>query len=521
MLKNGLVDSLKQSWTKFPVNMDTRVKDDGCDLIFSHEVNYTRGPVRVFSVSTSMKRQTKIVCTLGPATATQPQIEALIRAGMNVARLNCSHGDWDAKNQWIQWIRGCRQSETPVAILADLQGPKFRIGEIPNGGVLSVKTGQVVTLSQHGATDLTVPSDVMFEKMDVGDNLLLGDGNVELRLTHDEGGVFRSEALCSGEVKSRQGMTLRGKSFSVPALTDKDRGDAIAAARAGVDFIALSYVRCADDLKELRSLIDSVDRSIRICAKIETRDALENLDEILLVSDVIMVARGDLGLQMHIEEVPLAQKKIIRACMASGTPVITATQMLESMIGSPRPTRAEASDVANAILDGTDAVMLSGETAAGAYPVEAVSTMARIAEVTEASFDHRAHFKMLADREGIKSTESFAQATVQMAMHLDVKAIVCTSTSGSTPQLISKYRPDCQILCATWSDRTMEQLAVTWGVEAAHIDLGENTDETIANALAAFVREGRISRGDDVLITAGVPTGVPGNTNLILHQKVK
>jgi len=466
-------------------------------------------------------RQTKIVCTLGPAVATAEKVQSLILAGMNVARLNCSHGDWVSKLEWMKWIRASEHDGPPVAILADLQGPKFRIGNVANG-VITVAPGQKLSVSQTGATDLTVPSDAMYQAMAVGDHLLLGDGNVEIQVVEQNGDQFVAQALCGGEIKSKQGMTLRGKSFAVPALTDKDKSDAIEAAKAGADFIALSYVRRASDLLELRSLIDSVDRSIRICAKIETREALDNLDEIIQVVDVIMVARGDLGLQMRIEEVPLAQKKIIRACMASGTPVITATQMLESMINSPRPTRAEASDVANAILDGTDAVMLSGETAAGNYPVEAVTTMARIAETTEANFDHRAHFKKLMDEDAkIRATESIAQATVQLASHLGVKAILCTSTSGKTPQLIAKYRPECPIFCATWTDRIMEQMAMTWGVEAMKVQLGSNTDETIEHAVQGFVKVGRLQVGDQIIITAGVPTGVPGNTNLILVQVVK
>ncbi len=468
-----------------------------------------------------MKRRTKIVCTLGPAVASRPKCSALIAAGMNVARLNCSHGDWETKQEWIKWVRELSPAIAPVAVLADLQGPKFRLGELTNGE-LDIKPGQLLLVGQTASSQLCIPANEIFEAMATGDRLLLGDGDVELRLMLKVGNEFQARAISGGTVKSRQGVTLRGKSFDVPAITDKDRQDIYEACKAGVDFIALSYVRRAADLRELRRLVDKYDPSVAICAKIETREALRHLDEIVSMSDVVMVARGDLGLQMEIEDVPLAQKRIIARCGVAGKPVITATQMLESMIHAPRPTRAEATDVANAILDGTDAVMLSGETASGLYPLETVKTMSRIAEKAESLFDYRSRLGAHGRRSGqVSSTEGVAHAAATLATELNARAIMTTSTSGQTPRLVSKFRPPLPIYCASWNRRTQAQLAIVWGVESIHVPVPETTDETVAQALDAFLCSKRLRIGDTVVVTAGVPPGTKGNTNLILVQTVK
>ncbi|MEX2243774.1 MAG: pyruvate kinase [Fimbriimonadaceae bacterium] len=459
-----------------------------------------------------MARRTKIVCTLGPAVDSKAKIKALISAGMNVARINCSHGDWPTRERWVRWIKELQPKVAPVGILIDLQGPKFRIGEIA-GGSRVLKTNAALTVANKGKCDLTVPDLQVWDSLKKGDRILLGDGGVEIKIVAKKGKALSAKAVSGGTVRSRQGLTVVGRSFRVPALTDKDRADLKKALELDADFVALSYVRRGEDLKELRRLINKKDRSIKTVAKVETRDALENIEEIVKESDVVMVARGDLGLQMDLEGVPVAQKRIIAVCNERATPVITATQMLESMVASPRPTRAEASDVANAILDGTDAVMLSAETATGAYPIEAVKTMARIAQ----SAEPMVHFTAKGQHDNADTeTDSVAHAAVGIAAALSVKAILTSSTSGLTPRLVSRYRPSVPVLCVSWNARTHRQLSVVWGVESVTEALPETTDEAVERTVRAFLRLNRIRHRDKVVVTAGVPAGVPGNTNMIL-----
>lgn len=465
--------------------------------------------------------RTKIVCTLGPASGEPAVLRAMVDAGMDVARLNCSHGDWEAKGAWIEWLR---ENAPHVAVLADLQGPKFRIGDLGEG--LEIAPEETVTI---GAGDAQIPIDQpeILAAMEAGSDLLLGDGEIELRIVREIGkDRFEARVVTGGLLKSRKGVTLVDRVFDSPSLTRKDLEDVQESIARGVDFIALSYVKNAADLRELRRVVDRMagGPGIRLCAKIETPAAIEDLPNILKVADLIMVARGDLGLQMAMEQVPMMQKRIIDACTWAGVPVITATQMLESMIENPRPTRAEATDIANAVLDGTDALMLSGETAAGKYPVECVRTMARIAFVAESRFDRRRID--LAWRERIKvgavdHTDAIAHAVGSLAAQLAPAAIVTTTTSGLTPRRVSKFRPDVPILCATYDDRTRRQLGVVWGVEAITMPLVESTDETVGSAIDAFLRQGRLQCGDEVIVTAGVPAGHAGNTNLIMTQVVK
>lgn len=466
-----------------------------------------------------MKRRTKIVCTLGPATATREKIAELIAAGMNVARINCSHGDWDTRHQWIGWLRELSPSTNPVGILVDLQGPKFRIGALPNG-IIEVTSGQTLNMSHVDPNaDLYVGGKEIWEAMATGDRLLFGDGDVEVKLGVKRGDSFDVKVQTSGVIKSKQGVTLVGKSFETPAMTEKDMIDLQEAARGGADFVALSYVRRAGDIRELKRFLEKLDFSVQVCAKIETHQAVKEIDEILKVTDVIMVARGDLGLQMDIEDVPLVQKKIIRKCNEQGRPVITATQMLESMIQIARPTRAEATDVANAILDGTDAVMLSGETASGKFPIEAVKTMAKIAESAEAGFDHEKHFESI---EALKdNTSAVAEAAVTLSATLKVKAIVTTSSSGLTPRMVSKFRPKAPILCTAWTDETYRQMSVVWGVQTMRLPSPETTDDVVQRAIDGFLKERLLKVGDHVIITAGVPAGKSGHTNLIMVETVK
>ncbi|MBX3095832.1 MAG: pyruvate kinase [Fimbriimonadaceae bacterium] len=464
-------------------------------------------------------RRTKIVATLGPACHSEGAIQQLIKAGMNMARLNCSHGEWDVKAEAAAWVRSNSAPVAPIALMADLQGPKHRLGTLPGDG-LNIRAGQKLTYGPEGE-DVQVPilDEDVYSGLRVGDKALIGDGEISLKVIEQQGsrGVF--SVIDGGTLKSRKGVTVIGKSFDSRALTDKDKFDIFQAAQLEVDYIALSYVRSSADLLELRREVDKYDPKIRLIAKIETKEALKDIDAVIASCDGVMVARGDLGLQIAIEDVPLAQKRIIERANRIGKPVITATQMLESMVTNPRPTRAEATDVANAILDGTDAVMLSGETAAGAHPVAAVATMAKIAEKTElhqqAKTSRSIHLPKGAD-----CTEAVAQAAVQIAHSLEAKAVVTASTSGATPRMVRKFNPNVPILCATWDPRVHRQLALVGGVQTVLIEHPETTDEAVGMALEAMVKNRVLRMGDTVVLTAGVPPGVAGNTNLILVRTV-
>lgn len=467
-----------------------------------------------------MKRRTKIVATMGPAVATQESIAALKDAGMNVARLNCSHGDWEQKRDFVRWIRELHDGFSPIAVLADLQGPKFRIGDVA-GGVLNLVAGASVTMGHGPGAMLPMKDDAIFAAMAKNDRVLFGDGEVEVKLGVGDKGVFEAKVVTGGKVKSRQGITLVGKSFDVPCMTEKDLEDVKEAVRYGVDFIALSYVKDGDDMRRLRDVVSNLDPSVKLVAKVETKEALRDLDDVIDASDSVMVARGDLGLQMDLEDVPLAQKRIIRRSHLAGKPVITATQMLESMLVNARPTRAEVSDIANSILDGTDAVMLSGETASGAYPVEAVRTMARVAEKT----DGIVKSELFSDEDSERpkrddATDAIALAAVSVANTLRVKAILTMSESGFTPRMVAKYRPKAPVYCASWNARTQAQNALVWGVQSMPMPPTTNTDEAVAQLIDVFRRKKLVKSGDRVVVTAGVPPGTPGTTNMVMVKTV-
>jgi len=469
-----------------------------------------------------MRRRTKIVCTIGPAVDSKRAIARLIRSGMNVARLNCSHGDWETRRKWIDWIRELSPEVAPVGIMVDLQGPKFRIGAVAENSI-ELRPGQRISVGDSKTCDIPLHQPEILCELRTGDRILLGDGNVELRIRSENEGCFAATAVSGGTVRSKQGVTVVGKLFKTPALTSKDCEDLAQACEVDADFVALSYVNAAEDLAMLKEEIWSRGKSIRICAKIETKSAIRNLDAILQETDMAMVARGDLGLQMSLEDLPWAQKDIIRRCNQLGKPVITATQMLESMIESPRPTRAEVADIANAILDGTDAVMLSGETAAGKYPLECVRRMAGIAKKAEAMLDHDAILNRHSLRSGSKiaSTHAIALAVARLAQATNPTAILTTSTSGQTPCLVSKYRPLTPILSASWRETTHRQMSIVWGVESIYIPIPRTTDEIVQNAMEGFVRLKRLRKGDRVIVTSGVPAGTPGSTNLILNEIVR
>jgi|HigsolmetaAR203D_1030402.scaffolds.fasta_scaffold05719_5 pyruvate kinase len=465
-------------------------------------------------------RKTKIVCTIGPASESLENTKKLIEAGMNVARLNFSHGDFEEHGNRIKNIRqACRELGKTVAILLDTKGPEIRLGNLAEEPIELV-AGELVTLTTENilgdrhripVTYRDLPRDVK-----PGDTILLDDGLIGLKVLDVQGTEIRCEIQNSGPIKSKKGVNVPGVAISLPGITEKDANDILFGIEQGIDFIAASFVRRASDVLEIRDLLEKNNAShIQIIAKIENRQGVDNLDEILEVADGLMVARGDLGVEIPVEEVPLVQKMMIEKCNRVGKPVITATQMLDSMQRNPRPTRAEATDVANAIFDGTDAIMLSGETAAGKYPVESVLTMARIAERAEAALEYREIFLRRASGQQTTVTEAISQAVANSALDLDADAIITSTESGYTARMVSKYRPKAPIIAVTPSEHVMRTLQLVWGVIPVLGTPAKTTDEMFDIAVNGAVRSGLVRLGDTVVITAGVPVGRSGSTNLI------
>ncbi|OWA34608.1 pyruvate kinase [Saccharibacillus sp. O16] len=465
-------------------------------------------------------RKTKIVCTIGPASESLENTKKLIMAGMNVARMNFSHGDFEEHGNRIKNIRQASQElGKSVALLLDTKGPEIRTGKIAVEP-LDLVEGETITLTTEeiagdknrlSVSYIDLPKDVT-----VGSTILIDDGLIGLSVTKVEGTEIECRIVNGGQIKSRKGVNVPGVSISLPGITEKDTNDIVFGIEQGVDFIAASFVRKASDVLEIRELLKKHNAEhIQIISKIENQEGVDNLDEILEVSDGLMVARGDLGVEIPAEEVPIVQKQMIEKCNRAGKPVITATQMLDSMQRNPRPTRAEASDVANAILDGTDAIMLSGETAAGKYPVESVQTMSRIAEKAESAIANREILKKQSEAQQKSVTESISQSVAHAAWNLDVKAIVTSTQSGTTARMISKYRPVAPIIAVTTQEQTLRRLALAWGVVPVKGEVAETTDELFESALEGAKKSGLVEKGDLVVITAGVPLGRSGSTNLI------
>ncbi len=466
-------------------------------------------------------RKTKIVCTIGPASSSLETIKQLLRSGMNVARLNFSHGTHDEHAARLTNLRqAAAELGQTLAIMLDTKGPEIRIGCLM-GGKVNLLDGARLTLTteeivgDEGRISVTyqgLPNSVM-----PGSSILLNDGNIGLKILEIRDRDVLCEVLFGGELTDRKGVSLPGMHINLPAVTDKDIADINFGIEQGVDFIAASFIRQAADVIAIRRLLEARDANIHIIAKIESREGAENLEEIVRVSDGVMVARGDLGMDVSAEEVPLIQKMIIRSCNHAGKPVVTATQMLESMIHNPRPTRAEASDVANAILDGTDAVMLSGETAAGKYPVEAVKVMARIAERTEESLDYAELLRARgAGSTNPTVTDAVSYATCTTAQDLGAAAIVTATKSGFTARNVSKYRPKAPIVAVSPSEQVCRKLCLVWGAYALTMpEITTNTDQMIDDAVEIGLAKKLIGCGDLIVITAGVPVGVPGTTNLL------
>lgn len=470
-------------------------------------------------------RSTKIVCTIGPASESEEKLEQIILAGMNVARLNFSHGDHAEHLARIETIRKvAKRLDKTVGILLDTKGPEIRTHSMENGSVELVK-GETIEVSMTevlGNKDrFSVSYEGLIDDVQPGDFILLDDGLVELQVEsiNKEEGIITTTIRNNGLLKNKKGVNVPGVSVNLPGLTEKDKADVKFGIEQGVDFIAASFVRRPQDVLEIRELLETHQGEyIKIIPKIENQEGIENIDEILKISDGLMVARGDLGVEIAPETVPMKQKELIRKCNLVGKPVITATQMLDSMQHNPRCTRAEASDVANAIYDGTDAVMLSGETAAGDYPVEAVQTMAKIAESSEHAQDYK---KLLSDR--TKSTQTnmvtaLGVSVAHTALNLSCKAIVAATESGHTANMIAKYRPHSDIVAVTPYDHVARQLNLVWGVHPI-VKVGQkNTDDLLNTSVTATLEKGYANEGDLIIITAGVPAGRAGTTNLMkLH----
>lgn len=461
-------------------------------------------------------RRTKIIATLGPAVGSREKIHELIEAGANLVRINTAHGDWETRRQWIQWVREAEATyRVPVGVLLDLAGPKIRIGTLREPMKLEPNQSVVFRLAET-QSDSEIPLSIaeVFRAARAGDRLLVDDGSIELQITRVEPNLMEATVLEGGELRSQRGITLPNRTLMLPSMTPKDREDLLQGIAAGVDWIALSFVRSVTDVMNLQALIKEHGADIPVIAKIEQRAALDDLEEIVQVADGIMVARGDLGVQVDLAEVPGIQKRIIRLCNQHAKPVITATQMLESMINEGRPTRAEVTDVANAVLDGTDAVMLSGETAVGAFPIQAVRWMARIAESAESMLEFLRLDELPAEPSG-NTTEAVARAACVVAQMVGARAILTPTTSGGTPRWVSHFRPRQPILALTDNETVWRRLSLLWGVAPLRIPHVHSTDEMTTQALIA-ARQTRLVRGGDrVVLTAGVPVNIPGNTNMI------
>lgn len=478
-----------------------------------------RKPFRILKAN-GMFPRTKIVATLGPASESEDSILALMRAGVSVFRLNFSHASAEWARLVVDRVRQIAARErTVVALFQDLQGPRLRIGNIKAGSA-ALTAGQELVLTQRAvpgdATAVQVEYPPLARDVRPGQRVLLDDGQIELEVTQVAGSDVRCRVRTGGELKPRKGINLPDATISAPTLTQKDRADALIGVALGVDYVALSFVRSPADLETLRAHLIQAGAQIPLIAKIERREAVADFDAILQAADGIMVARGDLGIEMGPEQVPLIQKQIIQRCRAAGKPVITATQMLESMISHPRPTRAEASDVANAILDGTDAVMLSAETAAGSYPTESVQTMVRIGLVTERALPTVQVVARQAANVYEAITDAVSSATVTAAADLHARLLVTVTDSGHTARMVAKHRPLTTLLAVTPDPATLRRLALVWGVRPYLFSGGDRTTATmVAHSFNLASAEGGAQEGDLVAVTAGVPAGVAGRTNLL------
>lgn len=470
-----------------------------------------------------MTKRTKIVCTLGPSSNTPESIEKLIKVGMNVARFNFSHGSHEEHKARIDMVRAAsKKLGVPVALLLDTKGPEIRLGTFKDGSV-ELKAGDEFTLTARDIEGDQTISSITYtdlpKEVRPGDHILLSDGLVNLEVLSVEGDDIHTRILNSGKMSDRKRVAVPGIAINLPAVSEQDAKDIEFGIRMNMDWIAASFIQRGKDVVTIRKILEKHNSHMKIVSKIECKAAVNNIDEIINMSDGIMVARGDLGVEVPAEEVPTIQKILIHKCQVQGKPVITATQMLESMCNNPRPTRAETSDVANAILDGTDAIMLSGETAGGLYPVEAVSTMARVAEYTEEHLASRIP-NGIEESDVSTTTESIGKATVKIAEDLHAAAIIASTERGGTAQMISKFRPRCKVIAVSPHESIVRRLQLNWGVQAVVGKEAIDTDTVVDNAIFAALDNDLIKAGDLVVLTAGVPVAKAGSTNMIRVQVV-
>jgi pyruvate kinase len=469
------------------------------------------------------KKRTKIVCTIGPASSDPLVMEEMIRHGMDVARLNFSHGDHRGHGEKItQLKRLSNKAGRPVAILQDLGGGKVRVGDIEEGSIY-LENGATIILTTDrtlgNAEKISVTYPGLAQDVKAEDIILLADGTLELTVVAVDPPEITCRVVVGGELSSHKGINMPSRALRNKALTNRDKADLIFGVEAGVDLIALSYVRDGEDIREAKEALRSQHADIPIIAKIERNEALHHIEEIMAEADGIMVARGDLGVEIPLEEVPLVQKELIKRANALGKPVITATQMLRSMVENPRPTRAEASDVANAIFDGTDAVMLSEETATGRYPVKAVQCMVMIARATEEKFPHGVFLPSQPHQSG-EIADSMSHAACRLAEALEAAAIITPTRTGRTARLVSRYRPRYPILAFSPQPATVRQLILSWGVYPILVSEFTNVDEIVGKGITAALQRGWVAKGQRVVVTAGTPIDLPGTTNLLTVEEL-
>ena len=464
-------------------------------------------------------RKTKIICTLGPSTDKDGVLRELVANGMNVARFNFSHGSYEEHKGRLDMLKAVRtELNKPVAALLDTKGPEIRLKEFKNG-VEMLEAGQTFTLTTREVEGTKEICSITYKDLpqDVheGGTIMLDDGLIKLAIKSVTDTDIVCEVLNSGKIKTKKGVNVPGVHLSMPYLSQRDRDDIIFGVQQGFDFIAASFVRTAQDVYDIRNLLNEYDSNIRIIAKIENREGVNNIDSILSAADAVMVARGDLGVEIDFTELPGIQKSVIDRSFSFGKPIVTATQMLDSMMVNPRPTRAEISDVANAIYDGTSAIMLSGETAAGAYPVEALKTMSAIAERTEQE-GHYLRGRLMEPNTGkISVSDATAHAACLTAKDVNAAAIVTVSESGTTARLLSKYRPQQPIIACVMKEQVQRQLSLSWGITSLMMPLAHSTDELIEMSTALAKENGFLHNGELAVVTAGVPVGISGTTNMI------
>lgn len=470
-------------------------------------------------------RKTKIICTIGPSSESEERLKELMLAGMNVARFNFSHGTHEEqKIKYERMVKVREELNMPVAALIDTKGPEIRLRDF-EGGKVELKAGQTFTLTTEEIMGNSDKAAISYKNLkndiEVGSTILIDDGLIEMKVEE----ITKKDIVCrvinGGFVSNHKGVNVPGVVLSMPYISDVDRADIEFGAEMGFDFLAASFARTKEDILEVRKILDAKNSPMKIIAKIENMQGIENVEEILEVADGIMVARGDLGVEVPLEEVPVLQKRLIKKAVAKGKHVITATQMLESMMKNPRPTRAEATDIANAIYDGTTAIMLSGESAAGLYPIEAVNTMARIAECAEKDIDYRARMYRFGVEGHSDTTTAISFATCSVAMDLNAAAIITVTLSGFTAEMVARYKPDCQIIGCSTNPQVCRQMNLLYGVKPLAIDNEYSADVLFVHAAEEAKKAGYVKSGDTVVITAGLPLGVAGKTNMIRVLEVK